>query len=66
MRGSCHVVTDDQQDVGSACERQDGKRVVRGSNAKHCVDGVVTELELTLFSDSVVINIPFFKGESLL
>ncbi len=30
--------TDDQQEVGSACERQDGKRVVRGSNAKHCVD----------------------------
>ncbi len=26
-------VTDDQQDVGSACERQDGKRVVRGSKA---------------------------------
>ena len=25
--------TDDQQEVGSACERQDGKRVVRGSNA---------------------------------
>ena len=24
--------TDDQQDVGSACERQDGKQVVRGSN----------------------------------
>ena len=29
--------TDDQQEVGSACERQDGKRVVRGSNARHCV-----------------------------
>ena len=45
--------TDDQQDVGSASERQDGKRVVRGSKAKLCVDGVVTESEETLFSDSV-------------
>ncbi len=46
--------TDDQQEVGSACERQDGKRVVRGSKAKLCVDGGVTESEETLFSDSVL------------
>ncbi len=27
----CAAKDDDQQDVGSACERQDGKRVVKGS-----------------------------------
>ena len=28
--------TDDQQDVGSASERQEVKQVVGGYNAKHC------------------------------
>ena len=40
--------TDDQQDVGSASERQDGKRVVKGSKAKLCIEGVLTELVVTV------------------
>ncbi len=46
MRGSCHVVTDDQQDVGSACERQDGKRVAE--------EGLVLANNLLLLNYSTV------------
>ena len=52
--GSCHEVTDDQQDVGSACERQDGKRVVKGCNAKHC-SSVAIKIFL-LFTDSIIVK----------
>ena len=48
------LLEDCRQGWRRASKRQDGKRVVRGSKAKLCVDGVVTESEETLFSDSVL------------